>query len=370
MSGSYRRVAVAATLALWMLLIPWSIAAQTRAVGVGQGSYPDIAVDAAGDIHLVYARAGFLYYNKYRAAERRWGSESAVGLPVGNISRSDPEIAIDSRGRPHVFVGYSYAYLADDGWKAVKTHTSRDSALAIDSQDTVYLCRRGGYAGGYAGIEKLSAGASSFTPTSDPDIGGGFPKYVGSDHVYGHLAVGKDDSLHYVYRHGTPLETSYRVSYDGGATWFGGGIAKDSYEEPFVAALPDGTVYVVTGNGSLYRRDGAPDSWTPIGRILTLGARFLPVLTVDKTGSIFSAAFGGRWNVRRADGSFLGTRKIPPRNGETIGYGDLAAAPGGAVYLAYEEGTEIYFGDDETASGTNAIFIAELKADGGVSYLE
>lgn len=370
MMNQHRRVAAAATLCVLCLLLPGYSTAQTRMAGVGQGSYPDIAVDAAGDIHLVYARAGFLFYKKYRAAERRWEQESAVGLPVGNISRSDPEVVVDSRRRPHVFVGYSYAYRAGDDWIKVKTHTSRDSALAIDSQDTVYLCRRGGYAGGYAGIEKLPAGSDAFVPTGDPDIGGGYPKYPGSDHVYGHLAVGKDDSLHYVYRHGTPLETSYRVSYDGGATWSGGGIAKDSYEEPFVVAMPDGTVYVVTGNGSLYRRDGAPDSWTPLGRILTLGARFLPVLAVDAAGSLFAAAFGGRWNVRRADGSFLGTRKIPPRNGETIGYGDLAASPDGRIYLAYEEGAEIYFGDDETASGTNTIFIAELKPDGGVAYLE
>lgn len=75
-----------------------------------EGSYPDLAVDAAGDVHLVYVRDATLYYRKLTAATQTWSAEQSTGLRADGPNRSDPEVVTDALNRPHVLAGRAYAW--------------------------------------------------------------------------------------------------------------------------------------------------------------------------------------------------------------------------------------------------------------------
>ena len=122
------------------------------------GSFPDIALDSKGNVHLVYSRTGLLYYKKYDATADQWGPEEFTGVLLESaggfgVERSEPDIVIDSHNRPHVMGGSDYAYLdKNNQWVKVTPASEliRDTELGIDSKDNVYLLRRGGHNGGFA----------------------------------------------------------------------------------------------------------------------------------------------------------------------------------------------------------------------------
>jgi hypothetical protein len=101
-------------------------------------------------------------------------------------------------------------------WQSIRPDVRRDTAMAIDADDNVYLIRRGGHDDGFMGLLVRRAGASTFEPLPDPDTAGGLP--VGrNDHVYGAIAASPfDGALHIVYRHAAPRHFGYRVSTTGG----------------------------------------------------------------------------------------------------------------------------------------------------------
>jgi hypothetical protein len=329
---------------------------------VAQGAYPDLAVDSAGDVHIVYARSGSLYYNKWDAGSRTWDGEDNVGLSVGELERSDPEIVIDSSDRPHVMVGSSYAYWNGSQWVSINPGVSRDTAMAIDSQDNVFIVRRGGQNGGYLGLRKRSAGSSSFSALPDPDIAGGLP--LGrNDHVYGHIFVNPaDDSLHVLYRHAAPTDFSYRGSTNSGQNWFGGGVSGDDAESPSGAAGADGKIYAISGTGNAYQRSGTPSSWTSLGRPVSAGSRDLPALAVDGAGNLYASCFRGRFNVR-SGGAWAGQGTLPNLSGLPLGFAEVAGGPGGFAYVIWEEGSSV---NNDLRAGTSNILFATIAADGTV----
>jgi hypothetical protein len=341
------------------------IECETQAVDptvVAQGAYPDLVVDSAGDVHIVYARSGSLYYNKWDAGTRSWGDEDDVGLPLGRIERSDPEIVVDSLDRPHVAVGSSYAYWNGSQWVSIDPGVDRDTALAIDSDDNVFIVRRGGHEGGWLGLRVRYAGSSSFSALPDPDIANGLP--LGrNDHVYGHLFVNPvDDSLHVVYRHGAPDDFAYRGSNNSGDDWFGGAVSGDDSEAPSGAAASDGTIYVISGTGYAYRRSGTPSSWSALGRAVSAASRDLPALAVDAEGNLYAASFQGRYNVR-SDGSWAGASTLPDLSGLPLGFAEVAGGPGGFAYVIWEEGNDV---DNDLVAGTSDILFATIAPDGTV----
>jgi hypothetical protein len=305
----------------------------------------------------VYTRAGVLWYRHRKADADSWSSEENTGLKAGRVERSDPEVVTDSKDRPHVLVGSSYAWRDGESWRTIDPHASRDTTLAIDSHDNVFVVRRGGHAGGHVGLLVRAAGADRFEPLPDPDIAGQLP--LGrNNHVYAHLAIDpRDNSLHIVYRHGAPRNCAYRVSRDGGKTWAAEGISDDDREAPSVAITPTGGVLIATGTGTMYQRQAATSGWQSLGRAVQAASRDLPIAVVDAQGRIYVACFGGRLNVSVA-GAFGKESRLPSPSGKPLGFVDLAASPReSAVYAAWEEGDAV--NNDEPAPDSD-ILVARL----------
>lgn len=330
---------------------------------VAQGAYPDVAVAADGTVHLVYMRAGALYHRTRAADTGAWSVEESTGVSGGRIERSDPEVVVDSQGRPHVFMGSGYAWRTDTGWQSMTPLADRDTAMAIDGQDNVYICRRGGNDGGWLGLRVRRAGSSSFEWLPDPDIANGLP--LGrNDHVYGHVFVDPtDDSVHVVYRHGAPTNFAYRGSENAGFDWFGGGVSSDDTEAPSGVVHTDGTIWVVGGAGNLHRRSGTPSSWQGVGRALTANGRDLPALSTDASGNVYASSFGGRYNVYRTDGTWAGEALLPSLSGLPLGFAETFRGPGDFVYVVYEEGNAV---DDDLLAGMSDIVFATIGPDGTV----
>jgi hypothetical protein len=344
------------------LLVPPSSADGVAPTVVGRGAYPDLAVDSAGDVHLVYVRSGDLHYRKWDSASRAWGPETDTGLSATQPNRSDPEVALDSAERPHVLVGSSYAYWNGGDWISIAPGITRDTAMAIDSQDNVYVCKRGGANGGYLGLRLRRAGTDSFVSLPDPDTADGLP--LGrNDHVYGHVFVNPvDDSVHLVYRHGNPTDLAYRASTNGGENWFGGGVSGDDAEGPSGHAASDGTIYVAGGHANIYRRTGTPSSWTPLGRAINAAGRDNPALATDTAGNLYVTTFGGKYNVR-SGGEWVGERILPRLSDKPLGYAEVQGGPGSFVYVVWEEGDEVI---RDVLAGTSDILFATIDSAGHV----
>ncbi|MBD3265584.1 hypothetical protein GF373_02855 [bacterium] len=320
---------------------------------VAEGAYPDITVDHAGDFHLAYAREEFLYYQKYDREAKTWGGEEAVGVPVGKVHRSDPEIVMNPNfGSPQVIVGKHMAWKGKKKWAPWPLNVVRDTALAIDSKGTVFICRRGGFHGGYMGVLRMQNTDSRFFPTADPDIAAGF-EAGRNDHVYGDIAVSAvDDSVHVVYRHGTPTHCAYRYSTDMGKTWKGGGITDDDREAPAIAIARDGTVYVVTGRGFLYKKIGEPSEWDNLGQAVEAGRRDRPQIWVDKAGTVYISQFGGDYNIYKK-GKWSGVKTIASAKSQPVGFMRIITRDK-TPYAVWEEGEEV--NNDEVAGTSNILF--------------
>ncbi len=74
---------------LVLILLGGAYAGARDAEVIARGAYPDIAVDANGGVHAVYAREGVLYYKK-RPKGGAWSDEQSTGLTTEMIHRSVP----------------------------------------------------------------------------------------------------------------------------------------------------------------------------------------------------------------------------------------------------------------------------------------
>jgi len=326
---------------------------------VARGSYPDIAVDTKGNIHLVYGRSSVAYYMKYDVANGTWGAESNTGVTVTNIDRSDPDIVIDSKDNPHVFAGAGYAYWDGAKWNKSNPKGSlmRDTELAIDGNDNVYIVYRGGNNGGYMGISKRAAGSSTWNTLTDPDKG----QLGRNDHVYPDLAINPtDNSLHIVYRHGIPKNTSYRFSTDGGVTWKAEGITGVEPESPHLVLDSQGNVYATNGAGDFFRR--TTGGWVSEGKAVSTAGRQQPELTIDKNNTIYCGSHGGKYNIR-TNGSWGSSKLLTSVTGAKKGFLEMAGVDGFA-YAAWEEGSSV---NADLGAGTVDIIVGKIDASGNVT---
>jgi hypothetical protein len=323
----------------------------TQVKSVSKGSYPDITTDQNGDLHLVYARENELYYKKFTKAENLWSDEQTVGLQTEKVNRSDPEIVIDSTGNPHIIVGSQYAYNNGQEWIPIEPNIDRDTALAIDNNDIIYICKRGGEKG-FIGIQTRKKGESTFTSLPDPDVSSGF-KAGRNDHVYGDIAVSPvDNSIHVVYRHGTPTHCAYRFSIDGGKTWQGGGVTDDDREAPSIAVSKNGDIYIVTGKGYVYKKTGNPSQWMLLGQPIQAGRRDRPQIHVDERNSVYISTFGGQYACYQ-QGKWSKVHSVPSTFMNPIGFVKIVSSSAD-VYAVWEEGDEVH--NDEIAGISNILF--------------
>ncbi len=331
---------------------------------VAEGAFPDIQVDGAGHLHLVYARQDSVYYRCYDSEQRRWMDEQftqITGVPW--MARSEPDIVVDSEGRPHVFAGSQYARVNNGAWNTMTLGEKlRDTELAIDSGDTLYLVHRQGNHGGYIGLRKLAPGTAEWMPLTDPDR----PLLGRNNHVYPDLAISPvDQSLHVVYRHGNPKKTAYRQSTDGGQTWpIQEGITDHEPEAAHIVVDRDNNVYVTDGAGNVYRRTS--HGWISEGQVVEVPRRGQPELAVDRQDRVYCTCWSGRYNVR-VGGRWIGSRTLTPATGKAvIGFVEPAGADDFA-YLVWEEG-EAGNPDEGIAPGS-VVVVGRLLPDGTVKGL-
>lgn len=325
---------------------------------VANGNFPDIAVDNEGNIHLAYNRNG-LKYKKYSKATKTWGDESDVGCKCDNVQRSEPDIVVDSKGRPHLFCGIYHAYPEKGKWIIVNTGATRDTELAIDKNDNIYLVHRGGNNGGYIGFRIFDEKKREWKSLTDPDRNS---KGV-NDHVYPDLFITENGQIHLVQRHGPRVEITYRRSNDGGKTWPIEEDVSDSREEgPHIAVDSEGRVYITSGVGELFERD-LNGRWSEIGRKVKVHGRMQPEIEIDTNDNIYITGFGGRYNTR-LNNIWMGERIIDPLNPEHIVGFVEPKAVNDFAFIVWEEGKK--GNPDQGMDQDSDIIVGILYPDGRI----
>lgn len=324
---------------------------------IATGNFPDLAIDKSGNLHIVYNRGG-LKYKKYSVETGKWSDEEDTGCECLNVSRSDPDIVIDSKGNPHVFCGNNYAYSDDKIWVKSIPGGIRDTELAIDSMDNIYLVHRGGNSDGYLGIKTKKTNDQGWKSLTDPD------KYHKgtNDHVYADIFISSNGQIHLVQRHGPEVEITYRRSEDGGLTWsVDEPVSNNRAEAPHIVADQNGVVYITTGSGELFQRS-LNGKWLSEGHKLHVYSRMQPELGIDKQDNLYITSFGGHYNTRYKS-AWIGERIIDPLSaGNQIGFVETAGS-GDFAYVIWEEGigsAEIGFRDN------SKIVIGKLYPDGRI----
>jgi len=321
------------------------------------GNFPDLAVDAQGNIHIVYNRGG-LKYKRYLANSGTWTNEYDVGCTCENLNRSDPDIVVDSKGNPHVFCGKEYAYFDGKKWHKSIPGGNRDTELAIDANDRLYLISRGGNNGGHIGLTSKANAEEEWLALNDPD-----KKNKGfNDHVYPDLFIGKDGQIHIVQRHGPSVEVTYRRSIDGGSTWpLEEAVSNERSESPHIVVDGAGNVYIATGDGSVFERK--KEKWNFIGRKLYSSSRMQPEWGIDDQDNLYLTCFGGRYNTRHKS-VWMEERIIDPiTSGKQIGFVETAGHKDFS-YIIWEEG----IGNADEGLGDDArIVIGILYPDGRIA---
>jgi len=336
---------------------------------IAEGHFPDIAIDQSGNIHIVYHRDG-LKYKMYERKNQRWSDEMDTGCECVNIKRSEPDIVVDSRGNAHVFCGSEYARRVNGAWISIPPGGKlRDTELAINDQDQVFLIyRQGPYepdmpkkGEGFVGLKKIGIQDSSWQVLTSPDV----DDWGHNNHVYPDMTV-VGDTIHVIQRHGPRVEVTYRYSIDGGESWQTEDASSDRKEGPHITVGSQGDVYITTGNGTFLKRV-KPHKWVSEGTILPSNNRYQPELTIDSTGNIYTACFGGIYNIRQHD-SWMGIRDIAPRlDAVKVGFVALAGYSDHS-YIIWEEGKG---NPDEGLSKDSQIYIGRLYPDGriiGLTY--
>ena len=138
-----RRLSLA--LALYLVLNPpYSLAAERLTDNTVDDGNADAAIDAAGGVHVVYERAGTIFYRVRTTSG--WSSEETVA------TGTNPAVGADANGVPQV------AYLASGGvYITARTAGVWQSPVQIGSGGTVDLAVTGGgaahvvWSGAYGG---------------------------------------------------------------------------------------------------------------------------------------------------------------------------------------------------------------------------
>ncbi|MCB1122239.1 MAG: DUF5060 domain-containing protein, partial [Verrucomicrobiae bacterium] len=339
---------------------------------IAQGNYPDIAVGPDGKVHLVYGREEKLYYRFYDPTSGQWSPEEFTSVIPGpnsyTLNRADPDILVDSKGQPHVHAWDGYAVRENGKWKNVPLLNPdntrfRDTELAIDAKDIVYLTKRGGFSGGHLGIQKLIVESDRFVAVTDPDQG--LTSEDISNHIYPDIAVSPaDDSIHVIQRHGPGGTTAYRRSLDGGKTWdLRNTVSEREPEAPHIVVDSKGRVYATHGGGECFRLEG--ESWINEGQVLQCAKRDQPELSVDGNDVVYVASFGGRYSTRWNQ-RWQVERSIKSVTGKRIGFVETAGAEDFA-WVVWEE--EDGVSNDELATNPASIFLGQIDPQGRFSQV-
>jgi hypothetical protein len=331
---------------------------------IGRGSYPDLAVDNRGNVHVVYGRNDSLFYRKLDVRRWKWSDETSPAniliekIGQHGIERSDPDIVIDNDNMPHVFAGSEYAYFDKQNkkWTKVRPRDKpmRDTELAVDNFGNALLVHRGGNNTGEMGILMLPKGATCWVPLTDPDT------YTGSrnDHVYPDMDVSPiDNTIWVVQRHGLAKRITAHFSNDQGKTWQSEPISDQGQESPHIVIDDGNNVYVTTGSGHFFKRVST-NQWSDEGRVVESGSRKQPEITADRSNSIYCTSWGGLYNIR-TNGKWEGQRRLNSLTGSPIGFFKAAGGKDYA-YAVWEEGDTV---NPDSGAGSVDIVFGLIKSE-------
>ncbi|MBD3373734.1 hypothetical protein GF406_01755 [candidate division KSB1 bacterium] len=334
---------------------------------VALGHFPDMVADRFGNLHIAYGRNDTLFYKKFDAEKKSWSAEisplnSIIRAPNNfGIRRSVPDIVVDSEGNPYLFAGSDFVYLKKGTWIRVRPlpRLIRDTELAIDSENTLYLVHRGGNNGGYMGILSFRPGEDQWVPLTDPDK----DALSRNDHVYGDISIcPKTNDLFVIQRHAVPTKVTCNISRDGGKTWIHEGISDEEHESPHIIVDNNGTGYATLGNGTFFVRQGE-NKWVSEGRAVTAEKREQPELSVDMENNIYCGSWGGKYNIR-VNGQWIGEKTLLPKSQRSVvGYVEFASSKN-STYIIWEEGDK---GTGDSGMTLNSVvLVARINTNGSI----
>lgn len=216
-------------------------------ITVADGRDPDIAVDKKGNLHLVYVRGQDTYYRQVFApyTAKKMGPEYLVGGGGGLYvtgGGSNPQIALDSKGAPHIVFGAAkYAY-----WQGSRFIVKDEvfsgwmkNLIAIDSKDRVYII-----------AERYSPRTILMKVYQHGKLfGDGKAVTLGQPDNPGGADIGADDILHFSYRVGFD---AYHNTYDLDTSTLGTKTLVMPYASDFTWCSFDSltnTIHVVATKG-------------------------------------------------------------------------------------------------------------------------
>ena len=323
---------------------------------VAAGNFPDIAVDKFGRVHIVYNRNG-LKYKYYDPSVGKWSNEEEPGCNCSNVKRSDPDIVVNSQGYPIVFCGTEASRWDGVKWIKSDPRAVRDTELAIDSKDNVYLGHRKGNNGGFIGLKMLPKDNNEWIALTDPDQNNMGP----NDHVYSDIWIDDKDVIHLVQRHGPVVEVTYRRSDDGGKTWPVEVVVSDERSEaPHIVTDREGVIYISTGKGYVFYYN--EDNVDSLGRMVSSRGRMQPEFGIDAQNNIYMTSFGGLFNIKSTGGWHGPDRLYPIGRNNQIGFVETAGKDRFA-YIVWEEGIG---NPDDGLEESSSIVVGKIYPDGRI----
>ena len=321
----------------------------SAAVLAGVGAQAPIAVTApdskdpavaygGGAIHAVWVESDTIMYSQ------KVGSASWTP-PVSVTGGTDPTLAIDRNGRPHValtdFFSPTYnvyhTYLSAT-WQLrqlVSNGTSNTSApdIAVAPDGTLYLVWSEQVALNTKQIklsESTNDGASWPTVGPIPNAEGNAPK----------IAVGTDNAAHVVWQDAV---APYRIKHTerSTSTWSLPAALSDAAVSSFApdVASSGGKAHVVWQQSSSIRyAHGAKLLWsTPV--TLSTGSASEPSIAANGQGALVAAWDSGTSITLRMGGpGGWGTTQALGAHGSGVGHVDLASGPAGWVHAVFAAG--------------------------------
>jgi len=333
-------------------------AAQIETIGT-QGSYPDIQVDKAGTLHLVYARSGKTYYRMLPAGGKAFTPEESTGVGASRDHQKQPDVAVDAKGGIHVLGNATYNTRSSSGWGSpMSAGVGRDHHMAVTSTGDIWIV----YRGSQLSARRKAAGASSFDSPINIFTGGG------TDHVYPDICAGTDGTAHVVFRMRYPsnYDCGY-LRYDGqkwgSVEWacLNGGPKVE--EGPHIALDRNNIPWVAIPEGNLRINHRTGGTWNHT--IQTIGSahtRSEPTIGVDRVGNMFVAVWGGEYHVYRASTKEWTKGKLPSTNTKPLGFVDVVATDEGA-FMVYEQGSTV---NKSTGAGAVDLVAVKVLPDGSV----
>ncbi len=351
-------------------------------IDVAAGTTPGIAVDSQGRLHLVYMSAGRIYY-RLGDADGVFGAAEEIPLPGGASGNyNSPHVVVDVNDTPHFVFEKDWASSSTRAWYTNRIGgTWRVPLVAINSTgggraNYPRLAVYGSTAivGILTGIEVMGRIVKITNLDTTPTVARvvetplwvpapcidaqGNLSVVGRNGPAGHYVQAYDMDLNTIgagrlLSSGTPAKTGEPTGAcvdHAGVIHAAGSTAPGEYDQIWY----NSTARLDAGQSSLLGLDF--DQW--------VGELFYPTLAADSSGAMIYMAYrdiddgSGRATIIR-DGTFGAPVTFAPSVTSYFRWNpQIAAAPGGGVYVAWDFGGRAFVRSIGLGSGENQVPVA------------